>query len=71
MPDKSKAARAPRIVRVEPGDILTEEMVLAHRDPEKLIGSRHCRRDHLGRLVARRAFSMQLPAERGGSDAAG
>jgi hypothetical protein len=51
-----------RVVAVNAGELLPAEVVNALRFPERLISSRHLRRDHSGRLVARRAFAVAIPA---------
>ena len=50
-------------VRIEAGQVLTDAHVAALRDPERLITSRHLRRDpSSGRLVARRDFQIAMNA---------
>ena len=52
-----------RTVVIARGHVLTDKELAAIRDPEKLVGSRHCRRDANGQLVARREFTLVVPAK--------
>jgi hypothetical protein len=62
MKGQSPKVPSPRVVVVRPGDVLTDEVLNAIADPERLISGRHARRTADGTMIARREFSVGLPA---------
>jgi hypothetical protein len=57
---KTQAIPTLRTVVIPAGHILTQNELDALRDPERLISSRHCKRNANGQLVARREFTIAI-----------
>ena len=56
-----KPTETRRVIVVNRGDLLSQEVLDVLRDPERLVSGRHCRRLADGRLEARREFKVSVP----------